>query len=74
MDVASSPHAAEDITSKVVPTWSHCARIGGNPLLRVFLPLSNPRTRSFVRAFPRMVEAYARGAMVFGLFAARKAV
>jgi len=73
-DAGLTVAAAEDITSKVAPTWSHCAQIGGNPLVRVFLPLANPATRSFVRAFPLMVEAYARGAMAFGLFVAKKAV
>lgn len=64
--------AAEDITSHVAPTWSHCARIGANPFVRLLLPLTGAATRSFVRCFPLMVQAYAQGAMAFGLFAAEK--
>ena len=64
--------AAEDVTRQVAPTWTHCARIGANPLVRLALPLTGEVTRSFVRAFPLMVRAYAQGAMAFGLFAAKK--
>jgi len=64
--------AAEDISRYVAPTWSCCARIGGNPLVRLLLPLTGAPTRSFVRSFPQMVQAYAQGAMAFGLFAAKK--
>ena len=66
--------AEEDITRNVAPTWTHCARIGANPMVRLFLPLMDAATRTFVRAFPLMVQAYAQGAMAFGLFVAKKAV
>lgn len=66
--------AAEDITRNVALTWSHCARIGANPLVRLFLPLTSASTRAFVRCFPLMVQAYAQGAMAFGLFAGKKQV
>jgi tocopherol O-methyltransferase len=74
-DAGLTVTAAEDITRNVATTWSHCARIGANhPLVRLFLPLADAPTRSFVRAFPLMVEAYARGVMAFGLFVAKKTV
>jgi len=73
-DAGLTVTAAEDIAQKVAPTWSHCARIGANPLVRLFLPLAGGPTRRFVRAFPLMVQAYARGAMAFGLFVARKTI
>jgi tocopherol O-methyltransferase len=69
-----SVSAAEDITRNVAPTWTHCARIGANPAVRLFLPLTDEATRTFVRAFPLMVQAYAQGAMAFGLFVATKPV
>lgn len=71
-DAGLTVTAAEDIARQVAPTWSHCARIGANPLIRLLLPLTGEATRSFVRAFPLMVRAYAQGAMAFGLFAAKK--
>ncbi len=71
-DAGLTVTAAEDIARQVAPTWSHCARIGANPLVRLLLPLTGEATRRFVRAFPLMVRAYAQGAMAFGLFAAKK--
>ena len=65
---------AQDITGNVEPTWSHCSRIGDNPGVRLFLPLMGEHTRRFVRSFPLMKQAYAQGAMAFGLFVARKPV
>jgi tocopherol O-methyltransferase len=64
--------AAHDISSYVAPTWTRCARIGANPVVRLALPLMDSVTRKFVRAFPIMVQGYAQGAMAFGLFAAHK--
>jgi tocopherol O-methyltransferase len=63
---------AEDITRRVEPTWGHCARIGSNPLVRFFLPFTGGATQKFVRSFPLMQQAYAQGAMAFGLFVAHK--
>jgi tocopherol O-methyltransferase len=64
--------AAEDITRHVEHTWVHCARIGANPILKFLVRFTGGPTRRFVRAFPLMVEAYASGAMAFGLFVAKK--
>lgn len=64
--------SAEDVTRQVAPTWSYCAKIGANPFVRFCLPLAGAATRSFVRTFPLMVQAYQQGAMAFGLFGAKK--
>jgi tocopherol O-methyltransferase len=64
--------AAEDITRQVEHTWVHCARIGANPILKFLVRFTGGPTRRFVKAFPLMVEAYASGAMAFGLFVAKK--
>ncbi len=64
--------AAEDITSHVEPTWAHCARIGRNPFVKFLVRFTDGPTRRFVQAFPLMQEAYASGAMAFGLFVAKK--
>ena len=37
------------------------------------MPFADAPTRRFVKSFPLMSEAYATGAMAFGLFVARKA-
>jgi tocopherol O-methyltransferase len=63
---------AEDITRRVEPTWAHCARIGDHPVARFLLHFTDASTRRFVRSFPLMQQAYAQGAMAFGLFAAKK--
>jgi tocopherol O-methyltransferase len=72
LDAGLTVTAAEDITRHVEPTWSHCARIGKNPVVRLFLPLLGGPTQRFVRSFPLMQQAYAQGAMAFGLFVAKK--
>lgn len=71
-DTGLTVTTAEDISRYVAPTWTHCARIGANPLVKLVLPLTGAATRQFVRSFPMMVKAYAQGAMAFGLFAAKK--
>ena len=71
-DAGLNVTVAQDITRHVEPTWSHCSRIGDNPAVRLFLPLMGEHTRRFVRSFPLMQQAYAQGAMAFGLFVARK--
>jgi tocopherol O-methyltransferase len=65
---------AEDITRHVERTWSHCSRIGDNPAVRLFLPFTGGPTRRFVRSFPLMKQAYAQGAMAFGLLVAKKSI
>jgi tocopherol O-methyltransferase len=71
-DAGLTVTAAEDITRHVERTWSHCARIGGNPAVRFFLRFTGGPTQRFVRSFPLMKQAYAQGAMAFGLFVAKK--
>ncbi len=71
-DAGLSVTAAEDITRHVAPTWDHCARLGRNPLLKFLVNFTDGPTRRFVKAFPLMQEAYASGAMAFGLFVAKK--
>jgi hypothetical protein len=71
-DAGLTVTVAEDITRHVKPTWSHCSRIGDNPAVRFFLHFTGEHTRRFVRSFPLMKQAYAQGAMAFGLFVARK--
>ena len=71
-DAGLSVMTAEDITRHVEPTWSHCARIGDNPVVRFLLRFTSGPTQRFVRSFPLMKQAYAQGAMAFGLFVAKK--
>jgi tocopherol O-methyltransferase len=71
-DAGLTVTVAEDITRNVAPTWSHCSRIGENPVVRLGLLFTGAPTRRFVRSFPLMEQAYAQGAMAFGLFAANK--
>ena len=71
-DAGLTVTVAEDITRHVEQTWSHCSRIGNNPAVRLFLPLLGGPTRRFVRSFPLMKQAYAQGAMAFGLLVATK--
>jgi len=71
-DAGLTVTAADDITRNVEPTWSRCSRIGGHPAVRFFVRFTDQPTRRFVRSFPLMQQAYAQGAMAFGLFVARK--
>ncbi len=71
-DAGLTVTAADDITRNVEPTWSRCSRIGDNPAIRFFLRFTGRPTQRFVRSFPLMKQAYAQGAMAFGLFVARK--
>jgi tocopherol O-methyltransferase len=63
---------AEDITANVAPTWEYCSRMAQRWPMRWLTPLADRPTRQFLRSFPLMNEAYATGAMAFGLFVARK--
>jgi tocopherol O-methyltransferase len=71
-DAGLTVTTAEDITRHVERTWSHCSRIGDNPVVRFFLRFTGGPTQRFVRSFPLMKQAYAQGAMAFGLFVAKK--
>jgi len=71
-DAGLTVTVAKDITRHVEQTWSHCSRIGDNPAVRFFLRFTDRSTQRFVRSFPLMKQAYAQGAMAFGLFVAKK--
>ncbi len=63
---------AEDITRYVERTWEQCTRMSERPPIKYLLCFTSASTRRFVRSFPLMKQAYAEGAMAFGLFVARK--
>ena len=63
---------AIDITKNVAPTWEHCFRMAQRLKLNWLVHLADAPTRRFVQSFPLMTQAYANGAMAFGLFVARK--
>jgi len=71
-DAGLNVTAADDITRNVEPTWAHRPGFGRNLGLKVLASLANRPTRRFVKALPLMREAYASGAMAFGLFVAKK--
>ena len=64
--------AADDITRKVERTWAYCTRIAERRAVKFLLRFTGAPTRSFVESFPLMQQAYAQGAMAFGLFVAKK--
>jgi len=64
--------AAEDITRHVERTWARCTRIAERPAMKFLVRFTSANTRRFVESFPLMKQAYAQGAMAFGLFVARK--
>jgi tocopherol O-methyltransferase len=64
--------AAEDITRHVERTWAHCSSIADRRAVKFFVRFTGASTRRFVKAFPLMKQAYAQGAMAFGLFVAKK--
>ncbi len=63
---------AIDITKNVAPTWEHCFRMAKRLKLNWLVRFADGPTRRFVQSFPLMTQAYANGAMAFGLFVARK--
>ena len=63
---------AKDITRNIAPTWENCSRMTQRLPLKWLVHLADAPTRRFVKSFPLMIEAYANGAMAFGLFVARK--
>jgi tocopherol O-methyltransferase len=63
---------AQDITRQIAPTWAHCSRMVDHPVLKCLLRFADVSTRRFVESFPLMKQAYAEGAMAFGLFVAKK--
>jgi tocopherol O-methyltransferase len=71
-DAGLTMTAAEDITRHVEPTWAHCTRIGERLAVKFFVRFTGAPTRRFVESFPLMKQAYAQGAMAFGLLVAKK--
>lgn len=71
---AAGLHAieVEDVTVRVQRTWTHCAAIAERPEVKGLLKLMDSRTRAFVHSFGAIHRAYAVGAMVYGMFTARK--
>ena len=67
-----SVEAAIDITKHVASTWEHCHQMSRRLKLNWLTHLADAATRRFVQSFPLMTQAYANGAMAFGLFVARK--
>ena len=63
---------AEDITRNIAPTWQYCSRLIDRSPLKWLVNFADEPTRRFVRSFPLMTQAYATGAMAYGLFVARK--
>ena len=63
---------AKDITANIAPTWKYCSRMSERLPLRWLVRFSDAPTQRFVKSFPLMAEAYANGAMAFGLFVAKK--
>ncbi len=64
--------AFEDITRRVEQTWEHCALVARRPEVQLLLRTADDRTRDFVGAFDAIHQAYAEGAMAYGMFAATR--
>jgi tocopherol O-methyltransferase len=63
---------AEDITSHVLPTWTHCRKLVSNPLARMLVRARGGKLRRFVDSFELMETAYRGGAMAYGMISAVK--
>ena len=63
---------AEDITRYVERTWEQCTRMAERLPIKYLLRFTSASTRRFVQSFRLMKQAYAEGAMAFGLFVAKK--
>jgi hypothetical protein len=61
-----------DLTRNVERTWHLSAGLLERFKLSTLLPFVEPGSRRFLEAFDLMRQAYAGGAMAYGLFAARK--
>jgi tocopherol O-methyltransferase len=63
---------SENLTQQVEKTWEVGQQILRRPAVRTFLPLMGSQTRQFAMAFGGMRRAYREGAMLYGMFSARK--
>jgi tocopherol O-methyltransferase len=64
------PVDARDVTANVLPTWEHCRRLTGNPVVQLVLRTKAGKLRRFVDAFGLMEQGYREGAMAYGMFTA----
>ncbi|MBL8187754.1 MAG: hypothetical protein JNK38_07085 [Acidobacteria bacterium] len=63
---------AEDLTPQVTATWRYFSDYADRWMTKVFLRLSNERTRRCVETFGAVRRAYAEGALAYGMFTAVK--
>lgn len=63
----------EDDTRRVEKTWDRALEVLSRPEVAILVGMADGNTRRFAESFPKIREAYASGAMTYGLFAARKA-
>jgi tocopherol O-methyltransferase len=63
---------ADDITANVRPTWEHCIKLVGNPLVQLMLHTKARKLRRFVDSFELMEKGYREGAMAYGMITATK--
>ena len=63
---------ADEITRNVEETWTRCALIASRPEIKALLRVLGEPTRRFVGAFAAIRQAYAEGAMAYGMFTAVK--
>lgn len=63
---------ADDVTSHVAQTWKLCHPILNFPLVRAFLARSGKRIHEFASSFKSIDDAYATGAMAYGMIVAVK--
>ncbi|HEX2854849.1 MAG TPA: methyltransferase domain-containing protein [Opitutaceae bacterium] len=63
---------ADDVTSHVARTWKLCHPILNFPLVKTFLAHSGKRIHEFASSFQSIDNAYATGAMAYGMIVAVK--
>jgi tocopherol O-methyltransferase len=63
---------AEDVTPRVEKTWELCEAILQSPEIWPLLPAADERTLDFLGVFGTLRQAYATGAMGYGMFTARR--
>ncbi|HYR84637.1 MAG TPA: class I SAM-dependent methyltransferase [Terriglobia bacterium] len=73
-DAGFRVRTAEDITHAVSKTWDVCLKIPRLPMVRRILGAADPATLEFIRSFTDIADAYAQGAMSYGMFTANKVV
>ncbi len=64
---------ADDITAHVLPTWEHCQKLMGHPMVQLVLHAKGGKLRRFVDSFRLMEEGYRTGAMAYGMLTATRA-